>query len=59
MGSKKKSKQMKEETTDIDNLEKLHRTMKREREAWEKLIENLNELQIKNKKKGPENPSNI
>lgn len=57
MGSNKKSKQLKEESADISNLEQLHETMKREREAWEKLIENLSELQIKNKSKGPENPS--
>lgn len=58
MGSNKKSKQMKEETADIGNLEELHNTMKREREAWQKLIENLNKLRVKNKKRGPENPSN-
>lgn len=47
---KKKPPSENQESDSISKLEELHKTIKRERMAWEKLIENLNELQIKNQK---------
>ena len=39
-----------EETDEISKLEKLQLIMNREREAWKKLLDNLETLRVKNAK---------
>ncbi|MGB6037320.1 MAG: hypothetical protein WBG42_13690 [Cryomorphaceae bacterium] len=43
---------------EISELEKLQATLKRERVAWAKLLENLKELRTKNNKENPDQNSN-
>jgi hypothetical protein len=42
----------------ISDLEKLQATLKRERIAWAKLLENLKELRAKNNRDNPDQNSN-
>jgi hypothetical protein len=42
----------------ISELEKLQATLKRERIAWAKLLENLKELRTKNNRENPDQNSN-
>ena len=42
---------MKTKSDEMTKLETLHKVMKREREAWKKLLEKLEELRINNPKK--------